>query len=248
MQSEHEELSWVNRPDPDAPVLAPKFMYKGPDAMRPGAMTGGGTGRAFVFLPNGQIEWSKTVGHESMIDPKSQVFHDMLAVLFTPEDQKSLATRSAYQGEPFFDTDMIRGRMQDKAIFGRIGSVSGRDVLWLWPGTEQFGRLLPLLIDKLTETGQVGNDTLINVGTSSYYTVGEFHKRRQEVQAKLQAASEEGGKILRPGVPTAAEIRTARRKDIDDAAAGRAPFSYAFRYGESDCLPSFQDYLEGRNG
>ena len=230
------EEDWTN-PDPNAPSFDPKWMYKGPDAMRPGATTGGGTGNPFIFLPTGELVWGDGVGHETMTDPKFSKFGRMLRAIFSPEEEVRLDQES----DGFVDGDKVRWAMQKRALFGRLGWLKGEQVVWLWPGTDNFSTLLPKLIDKLEQDGKVSGSTRINVGVSAYYTVDQFRDKRSAVQGKLQAASAEGGRMLtrRPETPpSASSLRAIRQADIAAAAAGRG-YSYAARYGESMSFKNF---------
>lgn len=227
-----ENSDWIFDKQSDVTGPAERVLAYGPDSMRPGASRNGGTGEAFIFLPNGELLWATKVGHESMLDPQYPKFHHMLEVLFGRDGVAKLADETSVNGVPFVDHYTLRRRMIPRAIFGRVGNVSGFQMVSLWPGTEHFETLVPQLIDKLLQEDKINEDTRVTIGRTLYYTVGHFLHRRQEVLSQMKADNNDGKRLLNQGPASAAEIRLGREKDKESAAQGKG-FRYDYRWGES---------------
>jgi hypothetical protein len=192
---------WMYEKMPDVKAPPPRVLYAGPDAMRPGAREGG-RGEAFIYFADGTLEWAPGPGHESMLDVRRQgpdKIMTLLAHAFSPEEVKALAQETSYQDEPFFEDRILRMKLQQRALFGRVGSVHGYDMLSLWPGTGNFTTLMPKLVDVLAKDGRITQNTLITVGREARYTVSQFLAKQQEVTAKLQQASNELGDVMGGG-------------------------------------------------
>jgi len=240
---QHDKDDWIWEDEPDVQGPPPRLMGKGPDAMRQGAITGAGTGRPFIFLANGDLVWGDGVGHESMLTPKFPKFKKIIEDAFPdPEMYRKVGEESSMGGEPFADHYELRRYLQRVALFGRLGSVSGYNLLALWPGTENFGTLLPALIDTLKEKGEISDSTRISVGRSVKYTVGYFLKKKAEVMGQLKKDNDADAALLTkgPGVPSAAQIKAGRDLDKKNAEEGKG-FQYLYRWGEG-----FGDWLRGQ--
>jgi hypothetical protein len=172
-----DQWVWQNEPGVTGP--SERIMSRGPDAMRPGADPLSGTGRPFIFLPNGDVVWGDHIGHEWMLDKNFPKFLHMLEILFPGDEYKIGAEKTSYLGEPFYERDVLRVLMKKAGgVFGRLGRVEGYNVLALWPGTTGIESLLPALVDTLIATGEINNDTRISVGSTVKYTVAFFQKRQ----------------------------------------------------------------------
>ena len=125
--------------------------------MRPDAGAGG-RGEAFIFFPDGHLEWSPGAGHEAMLDARNpDGIMTLLSHAFTPQEVKDLGEETSYHGQPFVEDRLLRMKLQQRALFGRVGSAGGYNMLSLWPGTSKFTELLPKLVDLLGEKGKIGN-------------------------------------------------------------------------------------------
>jgi hypothetical protein len=189
---------WMFDKVEDLPAPSPRVMYKGPDAMRPGAGSGG-NGEAFIFSRDGTLSWAPGVGHETMLDHKNPAkVRELLSHSFTPEEIQNIEAKTSYRGEPFFEDRVLRFMLIQRAVFGRVGRVSGYDMLSLWPGTDDLRRLLPMLVDKLHAENRIFGGTLITIGRDAMYTVDQFLQKKTEVTAKFQAASDSLAKLMQP--------------------------------------------------
>lgn len=162
---------------------------KGPDILRPGSSTSKyGYGRfAFIYTQYTDDEGRQlfvepaSTGHEVMITRPN-----VLKALFGPDLDKILAEVTCYQdendseGQPtgrmssFLDHIEIRCRSRDTNLYGRYGTVRGRQVLMLWGRNEGWERMLIEVVRAL----EVPNNAILTVGTSEVGEVGQFIQQR----------------------------------------------------------------------
>lgn len=243
------------KPQADLNGPRPSLLMAGPDSMRGGARGAQGTGSPFIYLPTHKLVMGDGVnGHEQMIDPKFPRFEEMLHACFpTPQEYEEVGRETAYRGQPFYETIELRGKMQKKALFGRVGRIQGHNVVSVWPGTERMQELLPAACKDLLAAGQVHAEATVVIMRNPICTVAEMIRRGDAALDGLKQADAAGTALLRPPAPqkggqyaSPSEIRAARQRDVDNAIKG-GPFSYAYRYGEGKKLDGFKDFLEGQS-
>src|SRR6185437_5235674 len=120
-----EDNDWIWDKQPGIRELSPRLQNTGPDALRAGSSPDAGHGEAFIFLPNGEIEWSEQSRHELMLDPKNPQAHRIIGSVLNQQQQLALAADSTVNGEPFADGLVMRAAIIKHALFGRVGRVRG---------------------------------------------------------------------------------------------------------------------------
>jgi hypothetical protein len=170
--------------------LTPIEINKGPDILRPGSCTSRyGSGRfAFIYTRYADDDGRQlfvepaSTGHEVMITRPN-----VLKALFGPDLDKVLAEVTSYRdendinGQPtgqkrsFLDHIEIRLRSRDTNLFGRYGTVRGRQVLMLWGRNEGWEQMLIEVVRAL----EVPNNAILTAGTSELGEVGQFMQQEK---------------------------------------------------------------------
>lgn len=94
-------------------------------------------------------------------------------------------------------------------MFGRVGTLEGRNMVMFWPGGTDFYQLLNKCLNKLLQDKLITQDTLITVGSSAKYTVKHYLAHKPSLEEP------------QPKIKTAFDIKQAR--DLEKA-KGRWPY------------------------
>jgi hypothetical protein len=232
----------------DTQQLPAKTLFRsGPDSMRTGARGAFGTGSPFVYTPNKQLFLDKQLnGHEQMITKEYKDFWNLVRATYPNEQEfEEIGQKTSYRDETFADTIDLRGLLQKRAIFGRLGTINGQQIIALWPGTNNLPSMVDGLIKELIKKAEVTPEAYIVLHRDPICTVQEFMARHGEMTAKI-AADNKAGSALLNSKPNSLSVPLHTPKNpyqmglVDTDAK---LYNHMFRYGENT-TEGFKNFVQ----